>query len=168
MIVLLTIRYDDHSPVNCGSYDDDDFKANDMCCACGGGGRARAQYSAEPEIDDICPDSVASTEESCLKAFPEELTKFCEDTAEDATDAYGDGCEWSRRGVRNILTQNFGNLIVLLTIRYDDHSPDYCGDYDDDDFTANDMCCACAVCEDTAGDATDSYGDGCEWSLRGV
>jgi len=80
------------------SYDNDDFTANDMCCACGGGGRDRAQYSAEPEIDYICPDSV-HTEESCLMAFPEELTEFCEDTAGDATDAYGDGCEWSLHGV---------------------------------------------------------------------
>ena len=97
LIVLLTIRYDDHSPVNCGSFDDDDFTANDMCCACGGGGRAR--YSAEPEIDDICPDSVDPTEESCLMAFPEELTNFCEDTAGGTVDSYGDGCEWSLRGV---------------------------------------------------------------------
>ena len=96
LIVLLTFRYDTN-PGGCGSYDDDDFKANDVCCACGGGGRAR--YSAETEIDYICPDSVDPTEESCLMAFSKELTEFCEDTAGDATDTGGDGCEWSLRGV---------------------------------------------------------------------
>ena len=35
-----------------------------------------------------------------------------------------------------------GNLIVLLTFRYDTY-PGGCGHYDDDDFIANDMCCAC-------------------------
>ena len=35
-----------------------------------------------------------------------------------------------------------GNLIVLLTFRYDTY-PEGCGFFDDDDFTANDMCCAC-------------------------
>ena len=96
LIVLLPFRYE-NNPGWCGNYDDDDFIANEMCCACGGGGRAR--YSAEHGIDNICLDAVAPTEESCLKAFPEELTEFCEDTAGDATDTYGDGCEWSLRGV---------------------------------------------------------------------
>ena len=36
MIVLLTFRYDTY-PGGCGSYDDDDFKANVVCCACKGG-----------------------------------------------------------------------------------------------------------------------------------
>jgi len=92
----LTFRYENNLE-HCGYWDNDDFIANDMCCACGGGGRAR--YSAEPEIDDICPDSVDPTEESCLMAFPEELTNFCEDTAGGTVDSYGDGCEWSLRGV---------------------------------------------------------------------
>ena len=102
LIVLLTFRYENNLD-HCGIWDDDDFIANDMRCACGGGGRAR--YSAEHEIDNICLDSVAPTEESCLMAFSKELAAFCEDTAGDARDTYGDGCEWSRRGVRNILTQ---------------------------------------------------------------
>ena len=67
LIVLLTFRYENNLD-HCGIWDDDDFIANDMRCACGGGGRAR--YSAEHEIDNICLDSVAPTEESCLKAFP--------------------------------------------------------------------------------------------------
>ena len=94
MIVLLTFRYDTY-PWECGDYDHDDFKANEMCCACGGGRRAR--YSAKP--DYICPNSVDPTEESCLMAFSTELTKFCEDSTGGAFDLFGDGCEWSLRGV---------------------------------------------------------------------
>ena len=61
-----------------------------------------------------------------------------------------------------------GNLIVLLIFRYESY-PEDCGDFDDLDFIASDMCCACAPCiVDTAGDATDTGGDGCEWSRRGV
>ena len=43
----------------------------------------------------------------------------CTDTAGDATDSYGDGCEW-----------------------YDEY-PEECGAYDDEDFTAAEVCCAC-------------------------
>ena len=39
MIVLLTFRYDTN-PGGCGFYDDD-FTANDMCCACNGGTKTR-------------------------------------------------------------------------------------------------------------------------------
>ena len=58
MIVLLTIRYDDHSPVNCGSYDDDDFTANDMCCACNGGtmkGKTSKKSPGEGSVVIIVP-----------------------------------------------------------------------------------------------------------------
>lgn len=64
----------------------------------------------------------------------------CEDSNGDATDAYGDGCAWY------------------------EENPTGCGMYDDDDFTATEVCCVCGSnCEDSAGGATDSYGDGCEW-----
>jgi len=43
----------------------------------------------------------------------------CEDTDNGATDSWGDDCAW-----------------------YDDH-PNGCGQYDDDDFTASEMCCTC-------------------------
>jgi len=67
----------------------------------------------------------------------------CEDDT-SAEDSYGDGCE------------------------YYWHWPDHCGDYDDDDFTANEMCCACingedsSTCTDTA-TTEDSYGDTCQY-----
>jgi hypothetical protein len=36
------------TPAWCGGYDDDDFSANDMCCACGGG---VTHYPPSPPLD---------------------------------------------------------------------------------------------------------------------
>lgn len=47
--------------------------------------------------------------------------ELCENSANGATDSWGDGCEW-----------------------YDSY-PDACGEYDTNEFSANDMCCACSV-----------------------
>jgi hypothetical protein len=76
----------------------------------------------------------------------------CFDTNQGRVDSAGDDCLW-----------------------YESHI-DYCGYYDTQDFNANSMCCVCQYfadsvdlddiysdCEDTAGDARDSYNDGCEW-----
>lgn len=44
--------------------------------------------------------------------------------------------------------------------------PDLCGKYDDDDFIAELICCACGgglECVDTNFGATNSNGNGCEW-----
>lgn len=63
----------------------------------------------------------------------------CLDSNLNARDSYGDGCDW----------------YVSL---------DYCGMFDDADFTADDMCCSCGGgCFDTHGDATDANGYGCEY-----
>ena len=57
-----------------------------------------------------------------------------------ATDTFGDTCDW--------YTSN----------------TELCGEYDDGDFTASELCAACgapATCVD--GDGTDAAGDGCWW-----
>ena len=79
----------------CGNYDDHDFTASVMCCACGGG------RTTEEEI-----------------SLPEP-SNMCIDTQGDAYDAGHDSCGW------------YWN------------NPSRCGSYDDDDFTASEMCCAC-------------------------
>ena len=71
----------DNNQWGCGFYDTLDFVANDMCCACLPG--------ADP----------ASTSNDT-----------CQDTANGATDPWGDGCEWY------------------------DNNPCGCGNYNDDDF----------------------------------
>ena len=79
--------------MTCGVYDTEDFKANEMCCACGGGSEVPVVYSME-----------------------------CGEQNFGATDNGGDGCDWYFRSQSN---------------------RDRCGNYDDDDFTASLMCCAC-------------------------
>ena len=78
--------------LSCGAYDTVDFKAGEMCCACGGG-------SPEPVIYDVS----------------------CENQDFEARDNGNDGCNWYGRRNRN----------------------DKCGDYDDADFSAGEMCCVC-------------------------
>ena len=63
----------------------------------------------------------------------------CSDTDNGATDNYGTGCS------------------------YYNSNPNACGQYDDDDFFSNTMCCRCKECVDSNNGATDSYGDGCSY-----
>lgn len=53
------------SPDSCGTYDDDDFVADELCCACGGGGSGSSSTSTGDCVDDL-----------------------------SVTDAYGDSCAW--------------------------------------------------------------------------
>lgn len=77
----------------------------------------------------------------------------CADSANGATDSYGDGCYWY------------------------DWYPGDCGWYDTSSFSANDMCCSCGGGDYSGSEAesiswngecdesgqVDSYGDGCDW-----
>jgi hypothetical protein len=141
----------------CGWYDTNDFIATEMCCVCQA---AEHEDASDWEVNHDWYDN-------------------CENSANGATDSYGDGCEW-----------------------YDEYR-DGCGYYDTDDFISFEMCCACSVdysdweddwfddfedddwwddfddedwwndsgdeyswydsCENSAGSNTDSHGDGCEW-----
>jgi hypothetical protein len=182
-------------PSDCGDYDTADFISTDMCCGCA------SDYDADDS--DICIDMDAETgstdaygntcsfydsvpEEcgywdtddfeayelccSCIEKANEDVDEDkcydewdgCCDETDGETDAYGDGCSWYTA------------------------IPEDCGDYDTDDFSALDMCCACinseleydededyydedgyfevdADCENTNRDETDIYGDDCTW-----
>jgi hypothetical protein len=65
--------------------------------------------------------------------------RSCVDT-DITTDITGDGCAWYTE------------------------FPNSCGSYDDDDFSASTVCCACDG--GRREDPTDSYGDGCEWYVH--
>lgn len=79
------------------------------------------------------------------------LAEECFDTnINNASDTGGDYCDW------------YWN------------NPDRCGAYDDNDFTASSLCCACgggssnvteAVCEDTNDGYLDGGNDGCDWYI---
>ena len=58
--------------LTCGDYDTDDFKAHDMCCACGGG-----------------------------SSMPVRFTVECQDKDNGAKDNGGDGCAWYSLGTNS-------------------------------------------------------------------
>ena len=115
----------DAYPSSCGGYDDDDFVAGDMCCACGGGETG----SSDDGGDDGSADDGGGDDGSADGGG--DGGGECSDTDNGAADSYGDTCaSW-----------------------YDAY-PSSCGGYDDDDFVAGDMCCACG------GGSTGSSDDG--------
>ena len=155
-------------PGTCGSYDTQDFVANDACCACNGGGS---------NDDDRQDDNDSDIYEDCQ-----------DDTS--VTDSYGDGCSWyntnagscgtfddsdftaneaccacgggdgnndnsqddnndnnNNDGQPNTdgcsddmtVTDSYGD-----TCSYYNSYPSGCGYFDDDDFVSTEACCACA------------------------
>lgn len=85
----------------CGWWDDNDFAANEMCCAC------QEQWAEWMDWFDDWWGHDPSYPDGCVN------------TPNGATDSWGDSCLWY------------------------DWFPHTCGDYDDDDFTADEMCCIC-------------------------
>merc|ERR1712226_1119554 len=154
-------------PDSCGFFDDDDFAANTMCCACGGGNRQAVD--GYPWCDNTNFDFTDTTGDDCAwyDSFPETCGGFdtadfksndmccacgggyemqCEDTSLGFTDRGGDNCAW-----------------------YADRR-DQCGNFDDEDFRANEMCCTCgggsipSTCtNDNPTGAGDTAGDRCAW-----
>ncbi|CAK0871785.1 unnamed protein product [Prorocentrum cordatum] len=152
-------------------YDDSDFTAGDMCCACGGGegGDSTAPTPSSPTPAPTSSPNPAPTPSSPTPApTPSPNPATCADTSEEAIGTNGGGCEW-----------------------WTDYAQ-YCAYdflYDDSDFTAGDMCCACgggeggdstaptpssptpaptsspnpATCADTSEEAIGTNGGGCEW-----
>ena len=90
----------------------------EMCCQCGGGqlidGSDGGDDDSTPDEDDNTPDEDDT--------IPDVITSTCdthESTDNGATDPFGDGCN-----------EYAGN-------------PEWCGQYDDNDFNSMEMCCQC-------------------------
>jgi hypothetical protein len=104
-----------------GEYDDDDFSSDTMCCACGGGGLQVVHAGDKSEADKA---KAKKAEAKMAKKKAASLTRArpdpsCSD-AEAGADAAGDTC----------------------ADYYEDTK--WCnGKFDDDDFEAKSMCCAC-------------------------
>jgi len=160
----------------CGRWDDADFTATSLCCACGGGCNDNDNGALDSEsnsceyytdnvdqcslLDDqdftaelMCcqcmgaAHATTSSPDTTTEAAPETSTSAsspittCADTDFGATDTYGDDCSW-----------------------YIGQSFDQCGRYDDADFTAVSMCCACGGgCADTNFGALDAGDKDCSW-----
>jgi len=117
----------------CGEWDNDNFKANEVCCACGGGEQFDYDAFHESSFVDNC-DWYAEHREDCGlydngNFNASEMCEVCSDdyiptvcvndNPNGATDEYGDSCVWY------------------------DTAFEECGDFDDDDFIASEICCAC-------------------------
>jgi len=92
------------NPGLCGTSDDEDFTAADMCCSCNGGSTADPGDPADTTTAGI------PVEPGCKDG----------DIGLDVVDRTGDGCD----------------VYEMDPVRF-------CGSFDDDDFDANMLCCAC-------------------------
>merc|ERR1719487_2116390 len=138
------------NPQSCGMADDDDFTADDLCCACGGGSSTPYPTLAptlttlpipvptaapgDPTAPPVpAPTSLLTSAPTVLLA-PTVATSqtYCGSTDHGATDTSGNGCN--------------------------DYYASLCGISDDDDFTSEDMCCVCGGGDSSTG-SMDDYAD---------
>lgn len=150
----------DRNPAGCGLYDDEDFVAASMCCACQGGcmdatlgrgdvgGDGCEYYELQPEMCGMWDTATFKASERCCACSggiqAVHLHQICWDTNNGAGDVTNDGCDWYER------------------------NPGYCGNYDTESFKAQEMCCTCGggssgSCYDTNNGFGDTAGDKCEW-----
>jgi hypothetical protein len=145
----------------CGRWDTETFSAARDCCACAdsepvpvnlrgvkpkipavlaaAAPKAPMMLTAEKKAAMNLSASAQSLRTRLDKSHAILLLSTMEDTAMGAVDAYGDGCDWY--GVSEARAEN-------------------CGEFDDDDFNADQMCVACGGGRSTA---TDRAGDNCSW-----
>ena len=142
----------------CGNYDDSDFSSNEMCCVCGGGSRGSAapSVSAAPTLFPTyeptqrpsvthAPTVVATCEDSCYGQSCDYWSNPCAELESaygcncdgcscDDDDGHNDGCSDTDDGA----TGPYGDGCAAYT----DH-PAWCGNYDEHEFSSNEMCCVC-------------------------
>lgn len=129
----------------CGNYDDEDFTAHEMCCACGGG--SDLCIDIETEMDNMgmgCTDYRAD--------LSGDGRFHCSDTDDDLTDCAGDSCAWYQN--HHLQCGQFDAWETGNEFRADlmccacgggdkGHLAQKCGDEDTDTFAASSMCCQC-------------------------
>ena len=132
---------------------------------------------------DLCADVVCSDGQTCVAG---ECVFQCVDTAGDLTDFYGDGCGFYAQSPSLCGTGDFGQFVATELCcacgggTFSCGADSDCGDAQvcseglcvEVDLCADVVCedgliceageCV-AICEDTAGEATDSYGDDCSY-----
>lgn len=156
----------------CGYYDDADFTASEMCCACqdvqsvvawnlsytedcsdtdewlgvaDSWGDGCEWYDNNPGYCGVFDTADFQSDKHCCScAGGINWDGFCSDSNDGWTDSYGDGCDW------------------YVGWEYT------CGDYDTDYFKANEHCCSCGAgaqgyCTWDSKDFGDIGGDGCDW-----
>ena len=126
----------DAYPDLCGLVDDEEFDASEMCCACGGGsgsyGGGIYNSGTSTFLDCQLIANSARVGQALFAAefafssfsncsFRGRVANYndCVSSDDGAVNPYGDGCD------------------AYAFNRW------WCGNYDDSDFSSNDMCCAC-------------------------
>ena len=149
----------------CGWYDDSDFHANEMCCTC------QTDYAMNLQAQscyDVSFGAEDSTGDGCewYDAYPSTCGDY--DTDWFWADLMCCSCNGGLTETTESCTDNdtswYGDSTGDSCGWYDSF-PSTCGDYDTDEFFANEMCCSCGggVCQDTDGLSADTGGDSCEW-----
>ena len=156
----------------CGTYDDDDFFANSMCCECGGGVTLDC---ADTNIDTYGYTTGDSTGDGCDWYAEWGSCGWFNDDDFDSQDmccTCGGGIDLCTEGVNAAVGDSFGDSCDWYI-----GNESWCGWYDHDSFKANSQCCACQAeaeaavslislslsCADNANEHGDLTGDGCEY-----
>lgn len=159
-------------PQWCGAYDDEDFQSLTMCCVCGGGSEPGSQEPPSPPMPEsrqVCDDTDAGAADVdgdvCWQysAFPQWCSGYDDDDFTSAVMccACGGGVSGEQppgapvdeqsppitpiAGAVGVCTDTDGAASDRdgdYCWAYTDH-PQWCGGYDDEDFTSTSMCCAC-------------------------
>ena len=141
----------------CGRWDTETFEAARDCCACADSEPVPVNLrGVKPKIPAVLAASapkaavmLTAEKKAAMNLFESQggrsksqvalLLSTMEDTAMGAVDRFGDGCDWY--GFSEARAEN-------------------CGQFDDEDFIATEMCAACGGGRAAA---TDRAGDSCSW-----
>ena len=164
---------------SCGDYDDDDFVAKEICCACNGG-------SSPVDPDEVLTEYTCSNlDNGAVDSGFDDCSWY--DNHQGSCGEYDDddfiadrmccACVESNANEESCIHSSYGALDSRddSCVWYATHEAS-CGDFDDDDFVASVMCCQCGggitrtgdasavgTCFSTSHGAGDSSENGCYW-----
>jgi len=124
----------------CGGYDDEDFKSNEMCCACGGGASGDGDGDDGDDGDD--EDEYGDDDEDEYGDDDED------EYGDDDEDEYGDDGDDGDNADGDQVCVDIDNGIKD---DYNDGCAEYaqnthwCGNYDTATFKSMEMCCSCVA-----------------------
>ena len=132
-------RYNNLLPYHCGIFDDEDFNANKMCCACGGGryGISLSYCFNSNKVKTLYIVKIMFYKN--VNISPHFLGK-CVNFDENKTDREGRDCDAYSESLTVLHDRRMKRRINLKETKYHDNR---CGKYDDEDFDSVEMCCNC-------------------------
>ena len=134
-----------HGLSTCGSaYDTPNFTATSMCCACGGG----RTVTSSSEICQHSHSTVDTEGDTCTHYLKYNFGTGCDGTYDDDDFTASEMCCGCHNGtgptVMSCVDLDFEKRDTRgKSCTSEDYDSGSCGLYDDEDFTANQMCCDC-------------------------